>query len=301
MTTYRHSGVMPIAGVLRGILVGGVAAIGLGALYALAVHYIPIVYVSILATLCCGGGIGWAVGASARSGKIRNTLGVGLLGFVCGTTGLYVAWGTTALALTRFQLGSAAFHPRTIAAIVEFLFENGSWGLNQNGGAVTGIPLAIVWLVEAGIVLVAASKVAIGQIAQLPFCEACAAWTVPEKSVRVLSADGTEPPWSRVLDGQLIALNEFPVATGDESATVHLDLASCPSCEQSHFLTARQVTATADAKGNVKITEKPLATNLIIPPLEAQFVRLCGQEVEPQPVEPATADEEPDSPSPPSA
>ena len=128
METYRHSGAVPLTGLLRAVATGLVVAGVLGVVYSYLVVYIPIIYINFLVTCVFGLAIGWSVGRAAKSGKIQNTFLVGWLGFVFGLAGLYVAWGADLIARIGLEAGPWAFHPRVLLSYVQWFYENGAVG-----------------------------------------------------------------------------------------------------------------------------------------------------------------------------
>src|SRR5262245_51891413 len=68
MQTYSHSGAVPVLGALGTMVVGMLAALVGGFVYAFAFFYIPIVQLNVLLTLAFGAGLGLAVAATAHAG-----------------------------------------------------------------------------------------------------------------------------------------------------------------------------------------------------------------------------------------
>jgi hypothetical protein len=131
--------------------------------------------------------------------------------------------------------------------------------------------LVIVWIAEGvcvtGIIVATARS-----DAQRPFCETCLEWTNSEKGLMYLAADGNEPTWQEVLGGDLTALAVFERAFEHTSPHVRLDLARCPKCEHSNFVSLTAVTITTDKKGKEKTTERSPITSGAISDPEAVFL-----------------------------
>jgi hypothetical protein len=110
-----------------------------------------------------------------------------------------------------------------------------------------------------------------------PFCENCREWTQQQLGVARLSGNGTEPAWTKVLSGELPALAEFPPSPPGAAQYVRLDLARCPRCEHSRFLSISAVTVSVDKEGKTSEHTRSLATNAILTPAQCAVVEACGQ------------------------
>src|SRR5579871_968818 len=104
---YRHSGIVPLGGLVQTLFAGLGAAISLGIAYSFAMVYIPIIYLNFLGTAGFGFVIGYLVKQSARAGRIRNRFVPAAIGFLSAVVGLYFAWGADMLA--RVGLAQVGF------------------------------------------------------------------------------------------------------------------------------------------------------------------------------------------------
>jgi hypothetical protein len=276
MQTYKHSGAAPLLGVLAALLAGLAAAIPCAFIYAYALWYIPIPFCALL-PLAFGAAVGFAVAKIAEWGRVRNNLIVGTIGLLCGLAALYVYWGAYFWAYNGVgRTGLWAFTPRGLLLFGLHLFEKGSWGLGNNNDHVTGWLLVAVWIIEACVVLGLTVVVALLN-SERPFCERCQAWTDAERGVARLASSGAEPAWQKVLGGDLPALAEFPPSPPGAMQYVRLDLARCPRCAESRFLSIASVSVAVDKKGKASETTKSLATHAIITPSQCAVVEACGQ------------------------
>jgi hypothetical protein len=110
-----------------------------------------------------------------------------------------------------------------------------------------------------------------------PFCEACRQWTHQQLGVARLWGNGSEPAWEKVLAGELPALAEFPPAPPGSSQYVRLDLARCPVCADSRFLSISSVTVSINKDGKVSENTRSLVTNAVLTPSQCAVVEVCGQ------------------------
>ena len=180
-----------------------------------------------------------------------------------------------------------AFWPPVLVSFGQTLFAQGSWGIK--GGNVSGWFLVCFWIAGAGTILWVTTAIALTN-AHLPFCESCHDWTVAEQGVAKLTGTGQEPAWQQVLSGDLPSLAEFPPAERDAREFVRLDVARCPHCQHSRFLTINTVRISVDKKGNETTKEKPIVVNAILTPSQFAVVEACAELYRQGPIMPATDD-----------
>lgn len=275
METYRHSGVVPLGGALLTTLVGLIATALYGVIYTFAVVWIPFIYVTFLLTLGFGFLIGLTVGGLATFGRIRNTFVLGAIALLMALFGIYVEWGTSPLALGMQEIGILGFLPDVMWWFVQYLYQNGSWRLFGDDN-VSGIPLAIIWLIEAGTIIFIAVTVAIGKIGDQAFCEQCNAWIQNEEGVQAFRAD--ESDLESIVSGNLVRLSDLTRADGSEMAVIRLDLACCMQCDTNNFLTLQAVQVTVDDDGNVKEEKTSIVEHLAVHKNQIEAIRHAGKE-----------------------
>src|SRR5262245_30482237 len=147
---YRHSGKFGPRGPVLALGVAVLAGFPLGYAYSYLINWIPFIYLNFLLTAGYGFLFGFLTGLMVKIGKVRNTLVACQCGLLAGVFGWYFAWNGHVHALSKG--GPALFLPGEILRAMQYLYQNGSWGLSS-GGNVTGIPLAIVWAVEAVVMI----------------------------------------------------------------------------------------------------------------------------------------------------
>ncbi|MBN1911492.1 MAG: hypothetical protein JW818_17245 [Pirellulales bacterium] len=284
MEYYRHSGAVSPVGLVMTFLAGLATACVLAIVYSLLIVHVPFIYVNFLATAGFGVAIGMAIGHTAKAGKIRNPMVIGVFGLIFGLMGLYIAWGVDLIARVGFPDYVLAFHPRWLAHHIAIFYEEGYWGFGEK--PVTGIVLAIVWLIEAGVIIGLATLIAYGVTATLTFCERCGTWNQLEEDVRrLVIGPGQEAVLERLKTGDLTVLMELSVAPPEASVYLRVDLAHCATCSDSAYVTVQMVTETVDKDGDVSTNANALLTNLLIAESDLAHLREIGQPM-PEPESP---------------
>ena len=270
MKRYSHSGIVPASGAINTVLAGLAAAALGGLLYAFLVYWLSWGFFRFLLMLGYSLLVGGAIAYAANRGKIRSPLFNTVIALVCVVLGLWVYWGAYDVARNGAGVAATAWMPEGLARHGQDLFEKGSFTL-KGRNKIDGWLLVIFWIAEG--VCVTGIVVAMARMdAARPFCETCQEWTNSTAGLLRLSADGNEPPWQEVLSGDLTALATFEPAGSDTSPHVRLDLARCPKCDHSNFVTLTSVTIKKDSKGKTKTIERALITNGAITDPESVFL-----------------------------
>jgi hypothetical protein len=172
-TYYQPSGKFSVLAFLIFLLTAIIACPILGLLYAYAIWYIPIIYFNFALVLLFGFAVGVVMSYTAiKFGKVRNLTVATVLGLGGGLIAFYFHWavwldlvinagdniGTSSIGITvsniKFlQVFALVTHPDIMLQIMGEVYKNGTWGLF--GFGVSGIFLAIIWLLEATGILVA--------------------------------------------------------------------------------------------------------------------------------------------------
>jgi hypothetical protein len=293
MKFYEHSGRGGTWGVPLAAVIGVIAALVLAVAYVYILNWIPLIYVSFLATGAFGFAVGAAVGWGAKIGKLRNMTIAVALGVLVGAIAMYFAWAIDPFA--RFpQLGRPLWDLESIWKYMKLGYEEGFWSIGRNGDAVTGPFLAVVWVLES-ILVIGLSVVGVNALlGEQPFCEETNQWTRTQKAVSRLSLENdaqVEGKFRRLMDGDLRAVSEF-FSTDVNAHHLQLDVATCDECPTCKFLTVRMIEYETTNKGEIKKKETKLLTNLQITEEELAIVRAGGTiRPEPEPAEEAAPGE----------
>ena len=271
MQRYVHSGIVPASGAILALLMGLSAAIVGGLVYAFAAWWMNWGPIRFLLMLVFAVSVGGFIAVGANRGKIRSPLFNTVLALVCSAVGLWIYWGAYDVARHGLAVAPAAWTPAGIARHGEELFADGSFTM-KGRQKIDGWLLVGFWIAEG--LAVTGIVVALARLdAQRPFCETCLEWTNSTTGLMRFAADGQEPAWNEVLSGDLPALAVFSPTTPNNSPHVRLDLASCPKCEHTNYVTLTAVTITKNKKGEDKVTERAMIANGAITDPEAQFLR----------------------------
>jgi hypothetical protein len=251
---YRHSGTTPLGGLLACLVATLAISVPLAVAYAYATAYVPIVHASVLMTLGLGAGIGYIAFRLSKIGKIRNSTLPALVAAFSGLAALYVAWGADFLAragFAQFANPAEAFDPATLWAYIQWYYANGQWTIGRGGGqAVSGIPLAIVWIVEAIVIVGLAFYLAKSQMGKIAFCENCDAWMDVVNDLRRFSVQGADALKRLIETGDVAALAGVLPAQPNDGAFLRMNLHCCDFCTESNYVDIDQVVISVDKNGN---------------------------------------------------
>ena len=282
---YKPSNKMPLAGVLALLAGGVIAALVLALVYIYAVWYIPFVYINFF--LCLGFGLvlGGILALLARLGKLRSPGAVGALALLVGLVAVYLEWGVFMTLLfnsestgtgadadtsTSFSLSLFAdiiTHPGAMWLAIQKINETGTWSLK--GSTPSGVFLAVIWVIEAVIILGGAWLLAKAQATE-PFSEASNEWADEETLAHPLTfAQDVATTRTALESGQLHHLTPHTSAETD-APFARLKLHSAPNDHNCRYLTLENVTTTVDKKGKASQSTTTVVQHLAISPADFQ-------------------------------
>ncbi|QDT05353.1 hypothetical protein K227x_37530 [Rubripirellula lacrimiformis] len=298
VSRYRHSGRVPVSGLVIAFAVLVPAAVVIGILYSGAVVYLPFLKLRCLLTLAYGGLLGTLVGWTCRWTKFRSHFFVAGMVILTTMVSFYVAWAvhcawyiSSADGFSDDVVNAAivGFDPRSIYGWGQYIFENGLWF--KNGKPHDGWEAVAGWIIEAAIVFVTAFW-ARKSYGNAPFCEDCEQWTVETNEMAALPVSSTDPAWQMVGTGDVAAFRRLKFS---ESSTdfVELQLASCPSCSSSDYLSAVAVKLKLNKDGELVKKESDLFRSMpISSDQKAEVIEFCDQMAEAQRIMNEAADDE---------
>lgn len=277
LAPYRSSGRAPILGLAAGAFVGAVVSTVLAPIYVVGATWVPIVQLSALFTVGFGAAVGAAVAGVMRATKVRNRwVTVGFATLATGWGWAFSWWPWVWWVFVREDPSASLldlFNPFYLVGALSAAYEYGTWSMGSSGTAVSGIPLAIVWLAEAGTLVGTSVLVAVTMTADRVFCESCGSWCSVEPDLRLLDAsvqaelcDGLRTR------GDVAALAAAPVAPpGDLWLAVKV--AWCPKCGGTNAVALDRATASYDRRGNRSVNKGELFPFHLVSPEAMQHLR----------------------------
>jgi lysylphosphatidylglycerol synthetase-like protein (DUF2156 family) len=273
---YRHSGMIPIPGVVM-TLVGGFVVGIIGALvYAYAVRWVPFIYVRFFCTLAFGFAVGFVTGKIARAGKIRNPTITVLLVAIVTLVAYYFAWvfwikATLDQAFDKQTIPVADIisSPRLLWAMVGAANESGTWSMKRSD-PVSGMALTAVWLIEAAIIFGTALFAGAAAVGGDMYCETCDRWTPAGTNLRRTVPGDPEAARRRLEAHDFAYIGTLPTAGEHLRTWWTFSHRRCPTCENLHSLSLSQTSLTTDDKGDVSTKINMIVDGLLMTPQEAQ-------------------------------
>lgn len=285
---YQPSNKLPLGGVLLLVLGSVVAAAALAFVYIYAMWYIPFIYVNFFLCLGFGLALGWVLAALVRAGKLRSPGGVTALAGLVGLAAVYVEWavyltllfnsettgtGRDADTTTSFSAGflvSALTHPGQMLAAMRQINETGTWSLK--GSTPSGIFLALIWLLEALIIVGGAVLLARAQAGE-PFSETADEWAAEEEMAHPVGYVHDAAAVRTALEtGQFHTLTPYR-SEAAEDQFARLKLHHAPNDANCRYLTLENVTTTLDKKGKPTQSTSAVVQRLAISPAAYQDLK----------------------------
>jgi len=262
LETYRHSGKFNPSGPVLALGAAVVLAVPLGLAYAYLIRWVPFIYLNMLATCAYGGVFGWMTMRLLKAGHVRNAAFAALVGAGAGLLALYGEWSGHLHAL--LEDGPWVFAPDEILRGMQVLYAEGSWGM-KHGGNVTGIPLALVWVAEAGLIVGFATMLPYGFVVGTPYCEKSRCWLDEEKKINTLESITDPVQLAALKAGDIMPVVAAKPKAADAAVFTRLWLKRSPQCPVFCTLRVQDITVTVDKKGNLRESAKDLTGDLIIP------------------------------------
>ncbi len=261
LETYRHSGKFNPHGVVLPIVAAAVLGFPLGYVYAYGLRWIPFIYVNILLTFAYGFGFGWLTSRILKASHVRNTTLATLCGLGVGLIALYWEWDGHLHAL--FTGAPWFFRPDQIVRGMGLLYKEGSWGFH--GTTVTGIPLALVWVVEAAIIVGVATAIPAVFVRDTPFCEQTRTWLDEEKKINTLEPLLDETAIAALRAGDLMPLANMKAKFDGAAVYTRLILKRAPARTAFCTLRVQNVSVSIESDGKIKEQTEDFTGDLILP------------------------------------
>jgi hypothetical protein len=273
---YRASGESSIRVFPWFFVVGMPLAVLAAYLYAYLIVYIPIAgYITFLLSA----GFGFALGGVAffvlRGGKVRSTTKAFIYGGLLTVFGFYVHWAVwCAAVLARGDVDVSALglmlNPAALLEVITTINGVGAWSMH--GLTPTGALLWVLWVIEAGLILVPGLVMAMATPSQ-PFCERCEEWCQDHDNVAQLDAQDPESAKSLAQQKDFTRLAALGAAAPNAQTHLRVDLTTCPSCTNMTTLSIHTITRKVDEKGKESEDKTPLLEHLLLSAQEREAAR----------------------------
>jgi hypothetical protein len=284
---YTPSGEVPLLGALGGLLGGVLAGLVLAFIYCYLVYYIPIVYLNVLCTIGYAVGLGFAAGLVMRWGKVRNMAAATGIAVIPAVLSYYFSWAVWVSLMVSNEDASVsalelARQPALMWELIQKINELGPWSMfNQT---FKGLPLWIVWAIEAAIVLIGSPIAAFGLMSADPFCENCEKWCESERGVALVGAAEADEFKRRLEAKDFQYLRDVGAKAEDDAEWYRVDLHFCPGCGQTNALSVQKEKLNFDSKGKPSVSSSSFIDKLLLSGADAQHLRAAGREAaQPQP------------------
>jgi hypothetical protein len=259
---YRHSGKFGFHGPLLALAASVVLGFPLGYAYAYFIKWVPFIYLNVFATFGYAAIFGLVTGALMKFGRVRNNGVANVTSMLAGFIALYFAWNGHIHSV--FRDAPLFVFPDEMFFAMKQLYQEGTWGF-ASGSPLTGVLLAIVWVVEAAIILGTAMLVAYHKVGEIPYCETSQCWLDKTKQIDRL-APFTDPAQRAAFkSGDLGPLTQAQPRAEAAVKWTRITLKHSPSCQVFHTVRLQEVTRNYDRKGNPKLAVKNLTRDLILP------------------------------------
>jgi len=271
---YRHSGQFGPAGLATMLVLGSGAGAVLGAIYGVLIYWIPFIYLNFIGTIFVGFAAGGAVYFGAVAGKVRNSKLCALSGVTAGCVALWAAWVGWIYAFSAdVETGVILLRPSYLWNAMVAIGKEGVWSIGRHGKEpVKGFILYLVWIIEAGIIVVAAAFTAYVIVSGKAFCERCNCWV----SKKIKLPELRPPTDFQVLEGLpvgdisgLLTLGRGP----EEGAHIQVELLGCQTCDETYLVNVSIVVESTDKKGKTETKTTYLVNNLRVSAEDYQALR----------------------------
>ncbi|MDR0564795.1 MAG: hypothetical protein LBG78_07675 [Azoarcus sp.] len=276
---YQPSGKTTLSGLVT-LLIGGIAAIWiLGIAYTYAVGFIPFIYINFIVTGAFGILAGISFSLFVKKGNLRAPGKVTLLTAIATLIGLYLHWAFfCAYLLHRASdiplweaYQSYLFSPSKIIDTAKYLLDNGHFSIGRRGRntPVTGGFLALIWLVEALIIL--GGSLLLPRVkSQEPYSENLNRWADAEELPGRMSHFEDVVATKNALEAGNITplLNTEP--TDEKASHSKIVLYSAEGDSNCYFLSLKNVTVKINKKGKEESSTDTVVEYLRITPAQYQ-------------------------------
>ena len=273
---YQHSGRVELKGLLFILLAAPITTLILGFIYGYAIAYIPFIYLNFLLTIGFGFASGFVTGMAGYFGKIRNTGFMVGAGILTGLLAEYFGWVYWLYAFTDEEL--LVYAPFDLLYYIGQVAENGAWSIGS--ATPTGWFLVLIWVIEALIIIGAATLAAMGPTSDVPYCEECDAWTDDEAiGTEIQSLDDNHALVNSLEQGNYDLLKYLKPITDPMEKSLNVTIRNCPKCDNSWYIGIEEMTPKLNKKNEVEHDTNNVVKNLSIHGEVARDLKIWAQKM----------------------
>lgn len=258
---YHESGKFGLLSPIILLVFGLIGGLILGAIYSYGVAYIPFIYLNALLAAGLGLGVAFLTSSAGKIGKVRNRAVMAIFGLINGLIALYVQW----VVWIHILLDDLwIWKPNEVWEIVQLILPEGTWSIGRSSDlAVSGTPLAIVWIIEA---LIIVGIPLFSAVLKSVYCEECEKWIDDEKELKFAITEDIELVKTELESGNLTRLKTLEKLSEDDESRNHIKIhyAICSECNHTAYMSLDKVIIETDKKGNAKPNTTELFEHLMI-------------------------------------
>ena len=275
---YRHSGRVPLRGLLLSTGVGVVVGSVSSSVYAVVAHYFFIPVIKAIFPIGLGCFLGWIHAWALRKGGVRNPILAAVMGSFYALVALYVAWGVSFICKAGFRVdenGSYlyAFSPVNLWTHIQSMYVNGFWMFKGNF-PLNGWKVATCWLAEGFFVVVATTHQSYFTTRDMVYCERCDNWCKTRVSAVHYSLNGVNQLAEQIQEGALDSLTRLATTRTETEDYLQIRLTYCPTCNQDNYLDLRRQRLHVRPSGKVSLRPAiEIVEKLVVRPEDLEMVK----------------------------
>lgn len=257
---YEHSGSWTAGGVFMMSAAGFLSSAILGLVYGYFHYWNPFIYFNAAGTFFLGLIVGGVVG---ETGKFMDQRSTGMAAALGALMGLFtVAWAWSVWIKAAGLAPGFLFDPMEILAVIKAAAGKTVWQIK--GITIEGLAVKVIWIMEAGVILILPLLVAAGMIGNAPYCERCGLWLPEpfkvEKLAPIIEPENFRTNVERGIFAPAAALSRL---NGEPSTYTRLEVSSCPGCRGINVFSAVACTVTKE-EGEVSVDEDLVVDQLLV-------------------------------------
>ncbi|MEM6883447.1 MAG: hypothetical protein AAF571_00340 [Verrucomicrobiota bacterium] len=242
---YQHSGKFTLKGLMAMAVSGLIAGVICGTLYALAIRYIPFIYLNFLVTFGFGLIMSAAIGVAAKSGHVRNRVVIGITGFFVALISLYWSYVFKYFILTGYQ--GMVFNPQHLWILIELYVHSEPWSLGSSGNLAPGPAIHYLLMVLEFVIIVVlmGTLLTSSNINDEAYCEESNEWAELTEVLGPFKGLTSHEQLTQTLsNGGFGWIPELEPATETDMSQLKVDVLQAPNHSQFNLITLKELVYT---------------------------------------------------------